>query len=628
MHQFERISAKDVRLTSPYWRSRQELFCREVIEQQWRILNGEVEIDGVGRSHCVDNFRIAAGEQEGEFDSYWFSDHELYKWMEGAIYSLAIEENAQTEEHLHYITGLLKKAQWADGYLGTYYTLHEPGKRWTNFALGHEMLNMGNLIEAAVAWFVLKGERSLLEVAIRCADNIDNMVHTIGKDVFDGHEEIEIALIKLYAVTREERYLRLCERLLDNRGKGYCDFPRDNPPMPLSYYQAHKPVREQDTAEGHAVRAMYLYTAMTELAAITDDRQLLDTVNTLWQNMVTRRIYITGGIGSEDFAERFTPDYDLPNDRAYSETCAGIGLMMFARAKLQLQPDAQVADVMETALYNTVMAGISMDGSKYFYVNPLYVRPEVTAFRHDMNLSQPNRQEWMFCPCCPPNLVRLVASLGDYLYTADDERLYLNLLLSNELDTRRKGRALRLSVQGNEPAQGAYRITAGTDVGTLYVKKPGWAATYSVKRGGQDVICALENGYLKFADVREGEVLELQLDLRPRFVYSHPQIEDDCGKTAVQRGFVVYCAESADNGPCLSGLIVDDERPLTEQWQEAFGLSIPFVQAQGRRVGGAEALYSYTRPQSTPCGITLVPYAFWNNRGPGEMSVWLKRARL
>lgn len=624
MYRYRKIPATSLKLTSPYWREWQRRFCEEVLERQWQILNGEIEIEGFGRSHCVDNFRIAAGEMTGKFTSYWFSDHELYKWMEAAAYSLSIHPTKAMEEHLRYATDLFKKAQWEDGYLNTYYTVYEPGRRWTNFALGHEMLNIGNLLEAGIAWYVIQGEKDLLDVAVKCVHNLEHMLDAGGRNVYDGHEEIEIALIKLHVLTGEERYLKLAERLINGRGRGRCPFLDDNLGLPLEYYQAHQPVREQHTAEGHAVRAMYLYTAMTELGAITDDRALLDAAAALWKNMVEKRIYITAGIGSEDYTERFTPDYDLPNDRAYSETCAGVGLMMFARAMLQVKPDAGVAEVMETALYNTVMAGISMDGKRYFYVNPLYVRPEVTAFRHDMNLAQPNRQEWMNCPCCPPNLARLVMSLGEYVYTYDDSSLYLNLWLSNELDFQRAGRRVALSVEGNEPWDSCYHITAKSDLeGALYLKKPLWAGEYTVTCGGEAVSTKETDGYIELTGIRGGTALEVSFDIRPRFVYSHPQVEDASGKAAVQRGYIVYCAEEADNGACLSALAVDDSCEPTEIFSDSFG-AVPMVRLAGTRLEPSTTLYSYKKPTARDCDIRMVPYSLWNNRGEGEMSVWLK----
>lgn len=622
------LGLQQVKLTGTYWQGRQQLFCTEVLERQWRILNGEEEMEGIGKSHCIDNFRAAAGETDAKFTSYWFSDHELYKWMEAASYAQYLNPEERIEEHLEYATNLLERAQWEDGYLNTYYTLYEPGKRFTNFTTGHEMLNAGNLAEAGIARFLTSGKRRLLDIAIRNVNGLRDMVYTRGRYVYDGHEEIEIALIKLYLLTGEKGYLDFAMRLIDTRGVGRCPFLDEGSvrlDIGMEYYQAHKPVRDQHEAEGHAVRAVYLYTAMAELGALIQDEALLTAVNALWEDIVQKKLYITGGIGSEHYGERFTGPYDLPNAGAYSETCASIGLMMLARSRLRLEPDARIADVMEKALYNGVMSGISRDGITYFYVNPLAVRPDVIRKRHDIAAAQPNRQKWMVCPCCPPNLLRLVLSLGEYLYTYDDAHIYLNLWLSNEAEFDRGNGLEKLSVEGDEPVEGRFRITAKSNInGSLHIKIPYWSETAELhKNGCPQEPYAVENGYIRLENIQQGDVWDVVFSLRPRFVYSHPRLEEDCGRIAVERGYLVYCAEEADNGPALSALAVDDRQEPEEVMEDILG-GIPVVRLAGVRIQEGEGLYTFTKPSKTSCELRLIPYALWNNRGEGEMDVWLK----
>lgn len=620
-----------VKLTGEYWPRIQEMFRDKVLEKQWRILNGEVEIENVGRSHCVDNFRIMAGDMTEKFSgSYWFSDHELGKWMEAAAYGLALGAGEHIREHMEYAIDLLERAQGEDGYLNTYYTLYEPGKRFTNFTTGHELLNAGNFLEAGIAYYLTGGGRRLLDITIRYIDLIHDTVMSADHPIYDGHEEIEIALIKLYLLCGEEKYLNLARRFVDTRGVGRCLFLDEDsvrlPDVGLEYYQAHQPVREQKDALGHAVRATYLYTAMAELVAVARDETLLEPVRTLWEDITKRKIYITGGIGSEHHGERFTSAYDLPNDSAYSETCAGIGLMMFARALLKLQPEAAVADQMEKALYNTVLSGISVDGEHYFYVNPLSMKPSTAVYRQALWQVRTKREEWMLCPCCPPNLARLILSLNDYLYVVDDDRIYLNLLISNELELERGGKKEKLHVEGNEPWGGTLRVTAESDItGTVYLKKPYWSEKAVVRLNGVDCTCECEDGYLALKELKRGDCAEIVFDMQARLVYANPHVDADCGKAAVEKGYLVYCAEQADNGEDLSAITVETDQPLQvyDSCEGRLGGELHRIRLNGRKMRPTESLYTFERPRTDSVAVELIPYYLWNNRGEGEMAVWL-----
>lgn len=620
-----------VKLTGKYWTKLQEMFRDQVLEKQWRILNGEIDIENVGRSHCVDNFRIMAGDMTERFaGSYWFSDHELGKWMEAAAYGIALGAGENIREHMEYTIDLLERAQAPDGYLNSYYTLYEPGKRFTNFTTGHELLNAGNFLEAGIAYYLTGGGRRLLDITIRYIDLIYDMVMSADHPIYDGHEEIEIALIKLYLLCGEDKYLELAKRFVDTRGVGRCLFldedsvRLDN--VGMEYYQAHLPVREQKDALGHGVRATYLYTAMAELVAIAKDETLLEPVQTLWEDITQRKIYITGGIGSEHHGERFTSAYDLPNDSSYSETCAGIGLMMFARAMLKLEPEVSVADQMEKVLYNTVLAGISVDGEHYFYVNPLSMKPTTAIYRRDLWQVRTQREEWMLCPCCPPNLVRLMLSLQDYLYVVDDDSIYLNLLISNELELERDGKKEKLLVEGNEPWEGTLRVTAESDItGTVYVKQPYWSENPVVRRNGEVCVCEHKNGYICLNNLHAADYVEIDFNMQVRLVYANPHVDADCGKVAVEKGYLVYCAEQADNGEDVFAITVDlDSSPEAYAVDESeLGGKLHRIRMKGQKVQPMKSLYSFERPKTEPVTVELIPYYLWNNRGEGEMTVWM-----
>ncbi len=620
-----------VHLTGPFWKEKQKLFCDEVLERQWRILNSEEETEGFGKSHCIDNFRILAGDMEGKFWGYVFLDHELGKWMEAAAYSLMIRPDPTTMERMEYLVDLLRRAQREDGYLNTYYSLQEPGMEWTNIRHGHELLNAGNFLEAAIAWYAATGKHDFLDIIIKNIDLICDKVYTADHYIYPGHEELEIALIKLYLLEGNEKYLDLAKRFVDTRGVGHCFFEDEGPifDMGLSYYQAHKPVREQDSAVGHAVRASYLYTAMAELGHIFEDETLFNAARVLWDDIAQKKLYIIGGIGSEEHDERFTVPYDLPNAYSYSETCASIGLVMFARAMLKEQPDAAVADVMERAVYNCIMAGISFDGRAYFYVNPLEMQPEVAKYRFDHTSIHTQREEWMICPCCPPNLLRFILSLQEYVYTFREDGTYVNMLLSNRVQFLQDGHEQAFTLDGNEPWDGAFRLTAETDLTKpVFVKIPYWCENHTVTKNGQALACTAENGYLVLEQLCAGDVIGLDFSLRPRFVYSDPRVMDDSGKAAVERGYIVYCAEQTDNGADLSALTVDDNAQPEDLLDEQFG-GIRAVTLKGARLDATgTGLYTFSKPRLRPVDVRLIPYALWGNRGEGEMIVWFKTHTL
>ena len=625
MDNLQALSINKIKLNGKLWANLQEKFCDKVVIDQWRILNGEVEIAGLGKSNCVENLRIAAGISNAQYKGHWFSDHDIAKWLEGAAYSLVIKPNKEIEGYIDYVVDLMEKIQQPDGYLNSYYTVKEPGKRWTSFSVGHELLCAGNIIEGAIAYYNATGKRKLLDMSIKLANCIYDMVYSSDKYIYDGHEEIEIALVKLYKLTDDERYLQLAIRFIETRGVGRCLFIDEEDyakyPFPLTYFQAHKPVREQDEAVGHAVRAMYLYTAIVEIAKIKKDEGLFKTASIILDDILDKKLYLTGGVGSEHYGERFTLPYDLPSDRAYNETCAAIGFMMYARGMQCLNPTAKTSDVMEKVLHNAIYAGISEDLEKYLYVNPLSVIPEVTAFRTDMSISVGKRTEWMDCPCCPPNLLRFITSLNEYIYTYNKVSIYVNLYVSNIAEFNFNGEATKLSVNVNEPNGNIITVTTDNNIKqNIYFKIPYWADSYKVTINGKKAKLQPQNRYIILNGLNKNEKVVITFEQKPKFVYGNENIEDTAGKTAIEKGYYVYCCEEIDNGKNLASIIVDGNSKIVENKLKN---GITTLTIKGYKLKTDNQLYTFKKPKKISQKVKYVPYFYWNNRNNGEMRVWL-----
>ena len=421
------VDLHKLKVNDPFLGQYQQLVRDVVIPYQWEALNDRIA--EAEPSHAIENFRIAAGQQAGEFYGMVFQDSDVAKWLEAVAWSLCQKPDAELEKTADEVIELIAAAQCEDGYLNTYFTVKAPGERWTNLAECHELYCAGHLIEAGVAFFQATSKRRLLEVVCRLADHIDSVFGPDDNQLhgYPGHPEIELALMRLYDVTQEPRYMALANYFVEQRGtqphfydieyekRGKTSFWNTYGPawmvMDKPYSQAHLPLAEQTTAVGHAVRFVYLMAGVAHLARLSKNEGKRQDCLRLWKNMVQRQLYITGGIGSQSSGEAFSSDYDLPNDTVYAESCASIGLMMFARRMLELEADSQYADVMERALYNTVLGGMALDGKHFFYVNPLEVQPKSLKFNHIYDHVKPVRQRWFGCACCPPNIARLLTSL-------------------------------------------------------------------------------------------------------------------------------------------------------------------------------------------------------------------------
>lgn len=640
------VDLKKIRIKDAFWSKHIHLVKETVIPYQWDAINDR--IPGAEPSHSLMNFKIAAGLCEGEFYGAVFQDTDVAKWLEAVGFSLASEKDEALEQTADEVIDIIAKAQCPDGYLNTYFTIKEPEKRWTDLCEGHELYTAGHMMEAAVAYFIGTGKRKFLDVMLRFADLIcDTFGFEEGKiHGYPGHQEVEIGLIKLYQVTGEKRYLDQAKYFIDARGVGDNYFLKElNRPGFIrifpefkdydpSYSQSHLPVRKQKTAEGHAVRAMYMYTAMADLAEACGDETLMEACRVLWDNMTEKRMYITGSVGSSGLLERFTTDYDLPNDCNYSESCASIGIAMFGQRMGNITREAKYYDVVERALYNTVLAGIALDGKSFFYVNPLEVWPDNCLPRTSKEHVKPERQKWFGVACCPPNIARTLASLGQYIYGVDKESIYINLFIANEMEVGVKGSKVSICMNTRFPWEMAVDVALCgiPDSGMkLAVRIPEYAKDFTATALGQDgvrqnISHICENGYAVFQLTKDAS-LRMEWAAPAMFVRSNPLVRADSGKVALVRGPLVYCLEEIDNGSNLAAVYVDADTTVREEEVDLFG-GITGLSFQGKKISGknwkGHELYGNQPIVFEDMECKAIPYAYWNNRGRGEMIVWVK----
>lgn len=638
-------SIRDIKIEDPLFGHYVDLVATQVVPYQWRMLNGL--IPGVELSHCIRNFKIAAGDVQGERRGVVFVDTDAYKWLETVAYCIECGKALEYEIYADELIDLLSRAQESDGYLNTYYTLECPDKKWTNLAEGHELYGAGHLIEAAVAYYHATGKTKLLEVAKKFADLICELFGAGGvkENTYAGHQEIELALVRLFYVTGEERYLKVAERFIRERGKkpNYLVnelkknekdriFPEffDYDEM---YAQSHSECLKQTEAVGHAVRAMYYYASMADLAIIKKDEEFKNACQRLWENTTQKRMYITGGIGSSGHLERFTTDYDLPNDRMYCESCASVGLMMFGKRMAELTREAAYYEDVERALYNTVLAGISLEGNKYFYVNPLEVWPSNCIPSTSMAHVKAVRQPWYDVACCPTNIARTLASLGQYIYAEGEKSIYINMLISSTLNTLIDNAEVTLKMEATILQNGRVTLKVNKQhEKTLLVKVriPSYYKQVTFWAENKAIYPAIENGYAVLAISRNGEqTIEIKGKVEPVFVGANTNVRADIGKIALMYGPYVYCIEEVDNGDKLSALMVSHKEDIKILPSiDEFPGNIPCLEVKGMRIENSikdeKMLYGTPEIQIKDVDIKAIPYALWCNREPGEMQVWIR----
>lgn len=611
----------DVSLNDGFWAPRIEVNRTSTLKHEYE------ECKNTGRIDALDP------SWHPHADRHVFYDSDVAKWIEAAAYSLASHPDAEVEKQIDGVVGLMEKLQMPDGYLNSYFINVEPNKRWTNLRDLHELYCAGHLMEAAVAYFQATGKRQFLDVMCRYADHIDATFGTEPgkKRGYCGHEEIELALVKLYHATGNERYLKLSQYFVDERGakphyfdeeaKARGEDPKAFHFGTYEYCQAEVPLREQTRVAGHAVRAMYIYSAMADLAGETGDQSLLDACKRLWENLCERNMYVTGGIGQSQSNEGFTFNYDLPNETAYAETCANIGLVLWNHRLLQLDCDGKYADVMERALYNSVVSGVSLDGKTFFYANPLESRGGY------------GRSDWFGCACCPPNIARLIASVGQYAYSVGGSEAIVHLYAQGEAKLAINGGTAVLKQKTNYPWDGRVEISVqpphNASEFTLKLRIPGWCRKAGVKVNGKaiDLAGITHKGYASIGRTwSAGDVVTLDLEMPVERVYSHPTVRQDFGYTAIQRGPVVYCLEAADNSADVWRIALPKSSDLSVRFDKDLLGGVPVIEGEALAAsedGWEHRLYSSDAPKMTKCKIKAVPYCAWANRGAGAMKVWI-----
>lgn len=589
----------------------------------------------------ISNFEVAGGLKDGEFQGLRFNDSDVFKIVEGAAYSLTIHPDPELDRYLDDLIAKFAAAQEDDGYLYTTRTIN-PDKpvnaskgRWTNLRVDHELYNVGHMYEAAIAHYLATGKRSFLDVALRNADLIasvfgpgNNQLHGVP-----GHEEIEIGLVKLYRVTGDKKYLDLAKYFIDQRGNR----PKDD--LYGEYAQDHKPVVEQNTPVGHAVRAAYLYSGMADVAALTGDADYIAALGRIWESTVNRKLYITGGIGSSRSGERFGNDYELPNASAYNETCAAIANMLWNHRMFLLHGDGKYMDVFERTLYNGFLSGVSFGGDTFFYPNPL---ESDGVFKFNIGQSA-TRRPWFDCSCCPSNVVRFMPSIPGYAYAQRDGTVYVNLYINSRTEIDVKGRKVGIEQSSDYPWDGAVTVTLSperTSEFTLRLRIPGWVRNEPVSGNlyafldpsddrpslavnGADTPIELDSGYAVITRKwRKGDTVTLTLPMPVRRIIANEKVNADRGRAAIQRGPIVYCAEWVDNGVSVTNLVLPDGAALSSVYRPELLNGVTVVTGTVPAFVPSDGGMS-VRTESR--AFTAIPYYAWSHRGTGEMAVWLPR---
>ena len=628
------VSWKNVAINDGFWGVRQEINRTVTLPLEYRL--------------CEETGRLDAYRWDDDAERVWnLWVGDVGKWIEAVAYTLAVHPDDDLSRLMEDAIDRMLRGQKADGYLHCIQT--PPARRYTNLESEHELYDDGHNMEGAVAHFLSTGNRRFLAAMCRNADHLDA---TFGPEEgkhhgYDGHEEVELALVKLYRATGEDRYLKLAKHFIDVRGTEPNYYWQEaitrgeNPTKlwpnaathgaPFVALQAHQPVREQQDAVGHAVRALYLYSGMVDVAVESGDAALLAHCRTLWNSVTRKRMYITGGVGSTRAGERFTVDYDLPNETAYAETCAAIALVFFAHRMLQTDADAEYADVMERALYNGVLSGISLDGTRFFYANPLAAYPAVSTGNDDHVAVQ--RKKWFGTSCCPPNIARLIASLGQYVYSQHERELFVHVYVQGTASLQLEGLPVRITQATQYPWEDTIHLQISPEHAnefTLAVRIPGWCRVAKVAVNGEEIPLApiTEKGYARITRTWEpGDVVELTFPMPVERIEANPKVRMDAGKIALQRGPIVYCLEETDNGPDLNDILLPHDTALSAEYMPALLGGTVVIRGTARRRkndGWEDALYSSVPSTYEEIPLTAIPYALWANREPGEMLVWIR----
>lgn len=598
------VPIDSVRLKDNFWTPRMETLVEVTIPTQYELL------EETGR---IDNFRRAAGKIKAEFKGLCFNDSDVYKWVEAASYTLAYNRNSRVERMVDNVITEISDAQDEDGYLNTYFTFEKKSQRWTNLRDMHELYCAGHLIQAAIAHYRATGKSTLLDVAVKLANHIVSVFGPGKLQGVPGHPEVEMALVELYRTTRTTAFLDLARFFIENRGKGLIGGS--------SYHIDHKPFKELDEIVGHAVRSVYLNCGATDVYMETGDKDLMETLERLWQNMVNCKMYITGGLGARYEGEAFGENYELPNRRAYAETCAAIANVMWNWRMLLVTGKAEYADIMELALYNGALAGIGLDGKTYFYVNPLADR------------GTHKRSRWFDCACCPPNIARLIASIPGYLYSTSQDGIWVHLYAANEASIEYRGGFVRLVQNTDYPWDGHVEITVYPEKlldFSIFLRIPGWSLQTTVALNGKPIYCKLKPPqYLEIRRTWEkGDVISIDLDMRVNILLSHPHVIENTCRVALKRGPIVYCVEQADNpGFDVWNLTLSSNSSFNIIRKTDLLGGVCTIQCDGFIIEEKPTSLYYRLEERVvkfnPTKFTAIPYYAWANRETGPMIVWI-----
>ena len=622
------LPLSDIKLTDSFWRHWQGVLIDVTLPTQFE------QLIGTGR---IANFEKAAAKS-GEFEGLWFNDSDVYKFAEASAFALTIRDDKVVRGNLDTVIRAIQTAQEPDGYLNTFFQLNHPGLKWRNLNMMHEMYCGGHLIEAGVAVFECLGDRRLLDVSIRFADHLASIFGPDKRLGYCGHEEIELSLLKLARATGNQKYSELARWMVEVRGHSPSPFeaelrdPEATALWPHSgsllvkdgkysgeYAQDHAPIREHTEIVGHAVRAMYFYIAAAELADGKQDETMETALERIWNNLTRKRMYITGGIGPSASNEGFTADYDLPNLSAYAETCASCGLVFWGQKMLELTGNSDFAEITERAIFNGVLSGISLSGDHYFYANPLESRGSHT------------RTPWFTCACCPPNIARLIASMGQYVVSSSEDGFYIHIPVGIEASTTIGGSNVNLKIESDYPWSGKFKVHVTPDKPArfkLSIRIPDWSEEMETDLPGAEEVAEYNNGYAVFDRIwKGGDVLFVDLGMTPKWVESDPRVRDNLGRAALTNGPLVYALEQHDLGFAPQLFTAFTESPIeVSKLNLLQGASVLSVDGVAEVELDSDELYVQEGEIETKeVTAKFIPYYAWNNRGPSAMQVWIRK---
>ncbi len=620
LQEFEFVNFSQVNITDNFWKPK--------IDKVATVTLNACIYQTETKTPRIRNFEKVARNKGEKFEGLYYDDSDVYKALEAIAYALKTHPSSALEAKADEWIDWIDAAQLRDGYVGTYFTLRDKNLRWTNIE-AHEDYNAGHMFEAAVAYYNVTGKRKFLDVAIRFANHIDSVFRLGGKKWFSGHQEIELALVKLYKVTDDKRYLKLADWYLQQRGKDIYTYGKTW--FTRAYWQDIVPVKQQTEITGHAVRAMYLYTGAADVAALTGDTDYMDAMKKVWEDVVHRNMYLTGGIGSAGDNEGFSRDYDLPNEEAYCETCASVGMVLWNQRMCQLTGDSKYIDVLERSLYNGALDGLSLDGGLFFYDNVL------------ASNGQHKRREWFGTACCPANIARLVTSLGNYVYGKSADGIWINLFVGSNTSVRIGNTDVAVKMETNYPWDGKVKLNIDPVKKAkckLYIRMPGWAS-HKIEKGelyqpfaaagilpdpvlrvnGKPVEYKMLNGYLVLErEWKKADVVEWEIPMETRKLITISEVKANKDRLAIQRGPLVYCVEGADNMEGVWNLVLPVETIFSTLPYKILDEPVIALQAE---LPSASPDPGGTSIRITKRKVTAIPYYCWANRGANDMQVWL-----